>query len=91
MMAMLLVEMILPDFNINLVLIKLGCSPTNFWYFVAHIVLLILLLFTGVFGKLRASHSTIDDFLEYYDVFSGCDTFEPTMAPFVDRKLGSNS
>jgi len=33
-------------------------------------------------------HSSIDDFLEYYDVFSIYDTFESSMSPFVGRKLG---
>jgi len=38
--------------------------------------------------KKSAGQSSVDDFLEYYDVFSKCDIFEPTMAPFVSRKLG---
>jgi hypothetical protein len=32
--------------------------------------------------------SIVEIFSEYFDIFSGCDTFEPTMTPFIDQKLG---
>ena len=38
--------------------------------------------------KKLTGRSTVNDFLEYYDVSSRCDIFESTMAPFVGRKLG---
>jgi len=32
------------------------------------------------------NRTLVEIFLEYFDVFSSCDTFERVMAPFIDRK-----
>jgi len=36
------------------------------------------------------SRTPVEIFSNYFDVFSSCDTFEPIMAPFINRKLVPN-